>query len=113
MSSKKSGARLFWVSGAKGCRGSSSYRFWEKFNLSLKFKFNFVNSSETQMKRKEHGIVVVPPLQSVINDQVEKMRVGISLFFDCKILTSKLITQAIYISNSIGTVNVEVIMMRH
>lgn len=59
--------------------GSSSYGFWEKFNLSLKFKFNFVNSSETQMKRKEHGIVVVPPLQSVINDQVEKMReVGIS-----------------------------------
>ena len=73
MSSKKSSARLFWVSEAKGCRGSSSYGFWEKFNLGV------VNSSETQMKRKEHGIVFVPPLQSVINDQVEKMReVGIS-----------------------------------
>ena len=54
-SSKKSSARLFWVSGAKGCCGGSSYGFWEKFNLGV------VYGSETQTKRKEHGIVVASP----------------------------------------------------
>ena len=54
-SSKKSSARLFWVSGAKGCCGGSSYGFWEKFNLGV------VCGSETQTKRKEHGIVVASP----------------------------------------------------
>ena len=53
--SKKSSARLFWVSAAKGCRGGSSYGFWEKFHLGV------VCSSETQTKRKEHGIVVASP----------------------------------------------------
>ena len=48
----------------KGCRGGSSYRFW---------------NSETLTKRKERGIVVASPLQSTINDQVEAMReAGIS-----------------------------------
>ena len=47
MSSKKSSARLFWVSEAKGCRGSSSYGFWEKFNLGV------VNSSETLENEKK------------------------------------------------------------
>ena len=72
-SSKKSSARPFWVSGAKGCHGSSSYGFWEKFNIGV------VCGSETQTKRKEHGIVVASPLQSIINDHVEAMReAGIS-----------------------------------
>ena len=44
---------------AKGCRGGSSYGFW---------------NSETRTKRKERGIVVASPLQSTINDQVEAMR---------------------------------------
>ena len=49
---------------AKGCRGGSSYGFW---------------NSETRTKRKERGIVVASPLQSTINDQVEAMReAGIS-----------------------------------
>ena len=49
---------------AKGCRGGSSYGFW---------------NSETRTKRKEPGIVVASPLQSTINDQVEAMReAGIS-----------------------------------
>ena len=49
---------------AKGCRGGSSYGFW---------------NSETRTKRKERGIVVSSPLQSTINDQVEAMReAGIS-----------------------------------
>ena len=37
---------------AKGCRGGSSYGFW---------------NSETRTKRKERGIVVASPLQSTIN----------------------------------------------
>ena len=49
---------------AKGCRGGSSYGFW---------------NSETRTKRNEPGIVVASPLQSTINDQVEAMReAGIS-----------------------------------
>ena len=49
---------------AKGCRGGSSYGFW---------------NSETRTKRKERGIVVASQLQSTINDQVEAMReAGIS-----------------------------------
>ena len=49
---------------AKGCRGGSSYGFW---------------NSETRTKTKERGIVVASPLQSTINDQVEAMReAGIS-----------------------------------
>ena len=44
---------------AKGCRGGSSYGFW---------------NSETRTKRKERGIVVASPLQSTINDQVEAIR---------------------------------------
>ena len=47
---------------------------WKKFNLGV------VCGSETQTKRKEHGIVVTSLLQSVINDQVESMReAGISV----------------------------------
>ena len=49
---------------AKGCRGGSSYGFW---------------NSETRTRRKERGIVVASTLQSTINDQVEAMReAGIS-----------------------------------
>ena len=49
---------------AKGCRGGSSYGFW---------------NSETRTKRKKLGIVVASTLQSTINDQVEAMReAGIS-----------------------------------
>ena len=67
-SSKKISTRLFWVSGAKGCRGGSSYGFWKKFKLGV------VRGSETQTKSKKHGIVVASPLHSIINDQVEAMR---------------------------------------
>ena len=38
--------------GAKGCRGASSYGFSETFNLGV------VRGSETQTKRKEQGIAV-------------------------------------------------------
>ena len=58
----------FGFTGAKGCCGSSSHVFWEKFNLAV------VRGSETQTKKKERGIVVASPLPSIINDQVEAMR---------------------------------------
>ena len=48
-------------------------RVLEKFNLAV-----FLGS-ETQMKRKERGIVVASPLRSIINNQNEAMReAGIS-----------------------------------
>ena len=51
------------------------------FAKSLKlFDLAVVRRSETQTKRKERGIVVASPLQSIINDQVEAMReAGISI----------------------------------
>ena len=58
----------FEFTGTKGCCGGSSHGFCEKLNLA------FVPGSETQTKRKEHGIVVASPLRSIMNDQVEAMR---------------------------------------
>ena len=64
----------FEFTGAKGCCGGSSRESCKKFNLAV------VRGSETQTKRKERGIVVASPLQSIINDQVEAMRdAGISI----------------------------------
>ena len=61
-------AVLGLITGAKGCCGGASHWFWEKFSLPV------VCDSETQMKRKERGIVVASPLRSIINDQVEAVR---------------------------------------
>ena len=63
----------FGFTGAKGCCCGSSRGFCEKFNLAV------VHASDSQTNRKEHGIVIASPLQSIIDDQVEAMReAGIS-----------------------------------
>ena len=63
----------FGFTGTKGCFCGSSRRFCEKFNLAVD------RASESQTKRKERGIVIASPLQSISDDQVEAMReAGIS-----------------------------------
>ena len=64
----------FGFTGAKGCCGSSSYRFWEKFKIDQLF-------AAVKLKRREKNVeFVASPLWSTINEQVEAMReAGISV----------------------------------